>query len=379
MKNNGLNYFLAATYLSECSFSNYTHFLNRFSKEFDGLVNSKEVQKKLNSLISKLSKNNGKIGQVKAQNLLYVQDLIKIKENLEQLDFKSDVQKLIDDDYKKIKDLVIKNKLSKKFPEYFIVENFPTPFENMEWTAAFFEEPEEKLYGIKKGVYLKRKYVKPFLSSFILAHELVHILIGYNSPGKYKGGISRGLEDGICDLYGSMYLISRIMDPKIAKNIMLYSYYSYNKEQRFSDLYMENLRQAMVIYKHYGLQGITDLIRNGRKKILEIERLCLQGKYDQMQLKKGQWDRTLDELVNSLIAKPKNLVVSPLAYYLTGFNLANKDVDVIIKSLNLDKEEAQKSLKELQEKVFLLIVNKGRIDADSSKLYLETGALRYEN
>lgn len=372
----GLNYLLPATFLTKCSFSSFLNFKDYFSDFKQLPYDKKIVIKKLDEILS--NNNYKEINQETAKQILLNRDLEKIKNSLQKYEIPEPIS-LLKTHYEELKKIVENYGLKNNFPPYYIVDNFPEPFHNMSWSCAFFEGEEKEIYGIEPGIYLKKDFIEAFSVSKNFIHEAMHIIIGNYSKEADRKGISRGLEDGICDVFGSLFLMSELTNINIAKNIMVYTKYSGSRENELTKLYRDNVRMALLLYKNFGLDGMVSLIKSGRGKIKEVEELCLEGKYSEIDLKKGNWNKEFDNLSDYFLSMQRSLVVSPLAYYLAE-NLKEKDsLEDIISKNNLNKDEALKAFKELQERLFLIAINKGIIEYDSSKRYLNVGALRYEN
>jgi hypothetical protein len=249
----------------------------------------------------------------------------------------------------------------------------------MFWDAAFFEETERDAFGIIPGIYLRKDKISPFYTSYRMAHEFVHVIagrLGVNVPT----GLARGLEDGICDLVGSLFLGSHVLGSDLCLNLAIYDRNGFWPEKQFWELYRENLQQAFICYKHVGLNGIVDTIKRGRKGIKEAEKLCLAGRYGEISSVKGYWISGLDEICDFLIGMPRSLVVSPLARYIAELVKPDSDIEQLITDNNLLETDAKGALQELQERVYLIVVTPDRkkVQYDDSKLYIDTGALRYE-
>ncbi|MBW3005996.1 hypothetical protein KY344_04375 [Candidatus Woesearchaeota archaeon] len=377
---NGGSYFQSALMITRCDFCDYVFFRNRFVKFFEPLPYSKKaVLKKINSLIKDYKNNKGVVDNEKAQRILLSRDLEKIRDTLKNVN----IPKPMDDlktNYAKLKKICKKLGLTDNFPEYFIVDTFPKPYHKMNWLCAFFDkdEEEEEDDDITPGIYLRKdKIMQSFAITKNLCHELIHIII--NQYTKKDNTISRGLEEGICDFVGSIYLFGLIEGFDKAKNINYHSKFSYYKTQELLDLYREALVQACLLYKNIGIKGMINLIKKGRNHIREAEKLCLQGKYNKIKIKKGGWTPELDRIADYFISVQHSLRISPMAYHVAGLLKKKMKVNDLIKQHSLDRKATLKALRELQKGFFLITVNKGKVCYDTTKNYLEVGAVKYAN
>src|SRR3989338_6287395 len=181
----------------------------------------------------------------------------------------------------------------------------------MNWSAAHFMGLEEK-YDIKDGVYLSEKNFYEYEASVHLIHELIHIVVLNNTKEDGQTD-SRGFEEGVCDVLGVLYFGSKILGKDLAKNLLLYSKFNYNKKPKLADQYRENIRTALVFYKHFGINGLKELVRKGRTEIKKAEELMLANRLDKIKLSKCEWTKDMNDLSDELLMKQRYLVVSPLA------------------------------------------------------------------
>lgn len=371
------NYFESTLMTTECSFGDYLNFADRFIKNFEPLPYSKKsVLKQINALIKQYKRVAGVINNEKAEKILLAKDLEKVCHTLQNVRIPRPEQDL-KKSYVKLKELCKKQGLTNKFPKCFIVDSFPRPYHKMNWICAFFEKDEEDDHIIP-GIYLRKdRIMYAYSITKNLCHEIIHIII--NQYTKKDNTIARGLEDGICDFYGSVYLFGLLHGFEKARIINYYSKFCYHVKADLVDYYRESLCLACLLYKHIGLTGMKELIKKGRNQIREAEKLCLQGKYDKIKVKRGGWNKELDKIADYYLSIQHSFCVSPIAYYIIALIKPKMKIKDLIKNNNLDKKSTMKVLKELQNKFFLITVNKGKICYDTTKNYLEVGAMRYAN
>lgn len=257
----------------------------------------------------------------------------------------------------------------------FIVETLPTPYENLDAWVLACDMYDEKVFGIPSGVYLRADKVTAYYSRAVIAHEMIHLLIGVQ-PQDY---LARGLEEGIADFF-QLVLAQETIGTNQACNILLNSRIEEPQEQLWRN-YSEALRQVLI-YLEYGLDGMVALLgtaqKEGREAIKRVEAACLKGDYDSLNLPRGSWDRDLQRFARLLIGYPSSLVVSPLAYCLARSLRLGMSEQQAVTSLGVTPEEGMAALKELQERCYLILVREGSIVSDETKMLLERGVLRYE-
>lgn len=371
----GQNFLDAGIYASNGAFASYKFFFRFVGPHFKNVKYSKtETLKKLKQLKKKFSTVKGKVDQKKAQELLVAKDIDKIIKALEKIKLKTP-ETIIKEHYKKYINLLKKHKLTKWIAPYFIVKVLPKPYDKMSWSAAYFNELEER-YNIKSGIYFLKKNLYEFEVSKSLIHELIHTCICSNTDDDFNMD-SRGLEEGICDV-GVLYFGSKLLSKRIAKNLILYGKFRYSPKPEFVAQYREGIRMALVLYNKFGMNGLFDLIRKGRRELIKVEKLAMQGKFDKIKLKKGLFTKDMDQLSAELLTYQRYLVVSPLAYFIATKVRRNSKLNKIIDQYNLEPRQARKALKELQERVFIVTSDKGVVSSDSSKRYLQANTLKYE-
>src|SRR3989338_8216412 len=247
----GADFFIAGTYNIKGSFSNYYSFGKLLTPELKKIsYDKKEVIKKLES-IEKEYTIIKQVDQKKALEILLVREIKNIIKSLETINLEDNN---LENDYKKYLKLLKKYKLTKITPKYYLINEWPKPYNKMRWSAAHFMGLKEK-YQIEDGVYLSEKYLYQYEASRHLIHEMIHLAIMSNTKEEGQND-SRGLEEGICDVVGVLYLGSKILGNKISENLLLYSKFGHFKKQRFVDLYRENIRMALVLYENYGMEGL---------------------------------------------------------------------------------------------------------------------------
>lgn len=369
---NSISYLEGAIYKTRCGFARESAFINKIKKDFVGIDPSKKaILEKINELIKRFEKIDGNIGQTEALNLLIANDLKNIKKTIENSEI-IDPEREIKENYHTLLKLMREEGIEIEAVKIFVVDKFPKPFDNMPWSVFYADKADEKEYGIPFGLYFRRGDLVPYYSSYLLACMLTHVAIGTKNP--YLLG--RGLEDGICDLFGSIYLGSKILGNDLIKNLVVYTRLGHGINQ-FWESNLDYFRQATYIYNRFGLEGIVELIKEGRMKIKEVEKYCLSGRFDKIELSSGQWVDELTEIVNyASLAYGRNLVVSPLAKYIANKLKVGDNIEKVIKDLDIKKEGGESAIKELQDRIFLILVNNQKVDY--SDLNIVKDNLRYE-
>jgi hypothetical protein len=244
----------------------------------------------------------------------------------------------------------------------------------MDWVAFAPDRSDERNYGIAAGIYLKAADLAPFFSEMTLAHEIIHCAVGAVNPEL----LGRGLEDGLADLLGSLYLGKRVLPVEIVRNVYMHGRLGSELEQA-NRLYVEYARQAYAVYLRFGLDGIVQLVKGGREMIKTTEELMLSGRISAISLPKGTWETELDALAQDvLMARVPTLIVSPISLYVAEHAVAGASVSDIARSSEMESQVVRQALEELQARTFTLLLDGDRIAYSDLPFIARSGALRYE-
>ena len=144
---------------------------------------------------------------------------------------------------------------------------------------------------------------------------------------------------------------------------------------------MDYFRFATYIYLKYGFEGIVYLINKGRTKIKETEIVLSNMEFDAINLPGKQID--LDEdlcrfssYISLLFAEDE--VVSPLSYWISK-NIGDiRRTDEIIEKLNLDPDQAKKAIKDIEGRIFGILLDETTIEYSDLSTILKLKNYRYE-
>lgn len=367
-------FLLSAIYLTRCQFSSLNKFMVRVGGGFDKIpFNKKLTLQTLRNIISELESNTEQatIDQKIAEKILISKDLQKIEKQVENIK-EFEPGKIMIEDFERLLKETKKLGFDVDDVKIFWVDNFPQPFHNMDWTFFNADKTDVHKYGIPFGIYIKKEAATPIYTTFLLAHELIHVAIGLKKTDK----IARGLEEGLAELLGCIFLFSRLKGCSLTTNLLIYNRLSYPPNQ-FWDVYLDNLRQAIFLYHRFGLAGLKDLVHKGRNKIKEVEKMILKGDYDKIKLAKGEWDSEVEYLTSFILTFPRNYVLSPLAKYISEFIKKRDKVKDIINNYNIDLNEGKEAIKELNEKLFLIIIKNETVANSDMDTISDKTVLRY--
>jgi len=370
---NGKSAISGAAFISDGRFGNIQNFKDYVTNEFDVIDFEK------NAIISEIDKRiydlidiNGEIGQEAARNILIAEDFKKIKNIISSKDLVNPLKDITDSiNYyiHKIHDIGI----DLQDVDIFIVQEFPHPFENVIGTAVNFDKADKIKYNIDEGIYFQENRILPFATSILAAHEIIHKIASINAP--YI--LARGLEEGLCDYLGTLFLCGEKIGVPLCLNYILNLRFGFSPT-RFSERYRTSLQQAAVFYIYFGFEGLFELAREGRIKIEDSEKHLLNGDIDNIKIdKKGNWIKEITDFSIRILNFENTLVVSPLALLIAQKIHLGDNINEFFRENNINRKEGQSAIKELQDMYFVLISDGEKITSDRSKLYLDTNVMRY--
>jgi hypothetical protein len=298
---------------------------------------------------------SGPITEADAVKLVIAQDLQAIEEVLsddgiaEEIDQRCDMEQILKEACEQAIGLLREIGVHIDIPRIFLVPELPPPYHQRGYSAFTADRGDSKKYGIQPGVYFPLKAVRPFYSEFLLFHEMIHVILGQIDP--YLLG--RGLEEGLAEVVGAMYLSSRILGKERTVNLFIYNRLS-SEYSRFWELYMDATRMATLLHQRFGLEGIVILLNDGREAVKWVEECCLRMRFDQINLPPGKIDRELADIADYLsLAFNRSLVVSPLAKYLSRYVQSGCTAAEILRNANVDLAAGRKALRELENDVII--------------------------
>src|SRR5215216_2017318 len=300
---NGRTYFQAALYQTTGCFSHLPRFIGQFESHLTPLPFDRDCTL---DAVRKIKQDylriDRKIDNKKALELLMAADLEKVENILVSDEWKKriDSEFAIEESLLECRDqgviLLERLGLTVSAPEIFIVDKMPSPYDRTDVSAIAADEDDYRQHGILPGLYFLRARLRPFYSRFLLLHEIIHTVLGTRSPLIF----GRGLEEGLAEIIGSLFLSSKVLGKQLTTDLFIYNRLSYGYNQ-FWELYLDYTRQAAYLYLQHGMDGLVAILNGGRESIKEIENKCLRNNLKNIELPKGAWDEDVSDLVNYLL------------------------------------------------------------------------------
>lgn len=261
-------------------------------------------------------------------------------------------------------------------PPVRVVDKFPKPFDATSFDALTIDKFDECDFGIPRGIYFLRSKVVPDLAIHTYAHEMIHHLISDHTSERL---LARGIEEGLCELFGALFLESQIRGLDVAEAIHRNSMFAYTSD-RFWDNYVHHTRQFLVVYKSIGIPGLVEVIRKGRSYLKNLETAFLTADWHPL-LPSGfsppvsdEFERMLERL---FLGFNRNYVVTPEIYQIAAKLQPGVTLKALAESTGKRITRLRKMLRGFQEEHFLLLIDGDRIQYSDVQMYLEAGNLRY--
>ncbi|CAM5520530.1 hypothetical protein [Streptomyces afghaniensis 772] [Streptomyces afghaniensis] len=285
------DYLFGGIYLTACRFAN----IERFASYVTDVVGADTQVASASAASALLREAADRIDtapesvvstEEEAERRLVARDLrLMASAELERVDEFSSVEERLDHFGPRLQALIADLGLDVRESPLRIVDSFPEPFHRFDWAAFAPDSEDEENFGIPSGVYFRRDKLRPFYSEALFAHEVVHTVTGRVDPDVY----AMGLEEGIAEVLGTCYAGSAVLPEKALKNILVHGRHGVQRPKLWT-VYLNHMRQASLIYDVFGLDGLSELIRSGRKAIHDAEHALMSGDVRDLDLPKGKSD-----------------------------------------------------------------------------------------
>lgn len=363
-----LEVFFSGLYRTRCAFGNLERFLEVMPKVLDASGGSKQSAiSRLNEAIEELRRVDDHLEDDSgALQLLIADDLSRISRTMSSLDT---IDALSEEGLNGDLDFYLDEFASLgadvKRPFFTVVDSFPRPFDRFRWSAFCPDKEDEEKFGIKRGIYLLRARLRPAFSTSLLAHELIHAVPGERDPFC----LAMGLEEGIAEIIGALLLAGRRLGPEAAANIFISRRHASSGDQ-LSKLYLDHTRQAAILYRHFGIDGLITLLNQGRNAIHDAEVALLRGEIEALSLPKGSSDNDLDRLLDdALDSYPAHYVFHPLGCYLLAFVAKNRTLAEICERAQVSETVGKEVLRKISSDTALFVLSDESVAYSNVEFY----------
>lgn len=266
----------------------------------------------------------------------------KLKNENNVINIKENINKLVDSFYK---EFGIENKTK---PNITIVDKFPEPFSDRNYKAMNFNEEQSKKFNVTKGIYILEKFAIHGICEIMIAHEVMHYIIGEFTPLEEQLEQCPFYEEGIVDFMGLYLLLKyKIVDEICVRNWLLFGRGLCTVDY-IGSLYFNENKQIQYIAREYGINYIESVIRKGTNEIKNMRFFNINSnKYD------GN-----DEILNKLL-KMYDYVFSCFILTVDEYYLYTNTINskVKIDELKTDNMDVIEVAKRLEKKGLVYILN----------------------
>lgn len=235
-------------------------------------------------------------------------------------------------------------------PPIRIVDAYPAPYADLTGFALTLDEGDRLHYGVEPGVYFRNDRLRPTYSSFLLMHELAHVVLGTRSPLLLAGTF----EEGVAELVG-LYLSSRILGVHRARTLFCYNRLNHGYAPIW-DRYLDAARRAVLLVWYFGWRGLFALLRGGRESLAAADDAIHAGTYRALALPRSEVsesDRALLEEI--LLVRNKSSILSPLAVVIADRAQPGDTLAELAQQMSADRAELLPALEELQAHQLLML------------------------
>ena len=272
-------------YLVGCRFANIDRFVERVALEadLDETTDAKGAAARLREVAGRLASEASIDDEESAIRKLIADDLRSVVD-VELPSSESTVHERIDSAAGPIKTRLEDAGLELGDAKLHVLDRFPDPFGDFGWAAFTPDREDEERFGIPAGVYFRRDALRPLYSEALFAHEMIHTVPGRVDPEIY----AMGLEEGIAEVLGTCYGALAAVPRDVLRNVLVYGRHGVERQKLWS-LYRDHMRQAFLLYREFGLDGVVGLAKRGRAAIHRAESMIYAGDYRELDLPRGNW------------------------------------------------------------------------------------------
>jgi hypothetical protein len=289
-----------------------------------------------------------------AQSRLIAEDLRRLTAvDLVNVELPQSVEQSINDCEPAIRARLEEIGLTLSASNLFVVDSFPSPFDNFDWAAFAPDREDEEEFGIARGVYFKRAKLRPLYSQALYAHEAIHTITGQVDPEIYAGG----LEEGVAEVVGTCYGGLAVLSPIVLKNILVYGRHGVQRPKIWS-FYRDHMRQAFLLYNEFGLTGLVALISRGRAAIHAAAAAIVDGTYRDLALPVGGFDDATREVLEfACLGFVPSHAYSPIDCLLAIYVQSGRTIGDICKLASVDPTVGESRIRAVSTESALYMMN----------------------
>lgn len=233
-------------------------------------------------------------------------------------------------------------------PSITIVDKFPEPFSDRNYKAMNFNEEQSKKFNVPKGIYILEKFAIHGICEIMIAHEVMHYIMGECTPVEQQMEQCPFYEEGTADFMGLYLLLKHnIVDSICVRNWLLFGR-GLCTPDFIGNLYFKENKQIQYIARNYGVDYIKGLVSKGINVIRNTNFSSIEsGSYD------GQ-----DPVLNKLL-KIYDYVFACFSVYLDEYCIYKETLNKKIKldEISLNDINVYDAAKRLEKKGLVYILD----------------------
>lgn len=171
----------AAIYQQACRFANIERFMDIASVDTDLTVmtDAESAQRTMCDIAKRLGRTDTVRTDEEAARSLAAKDLALVaRSDLVDVGVKGSVSDRLDRHGPLIQERLTSIGLPVGEAPLRIVDEFPAPFDQFDWSAFAPDREDEENFHIEQGVYFRRDRLRPMYSEALFAYEVVHTVTG---------------------------------------------------------------------------------------------------------------------------------------------------------------------------------------------------------
>ncbi|WP_149263748.1 hypothetical protein [Actinomadura sp. K4S16] len=364
------DFLYGALYQRQCRFANIERFIDQLEQVLDltGSADADTAQRRIKAAAASLRGDAAIGSDAEAARELVARDLESLGTvDLSEIGRWETVTERLDDLAPRIQRRLADAGLAVTDAPLRVVEEFPEPFNRFTWSAFSPDREDEENFGIPTGVYFRRDRLRPLYSEALFAHEVIHTVTGQTDPEVF----AMGLEEGIAEVLGTCYGSLAVLTEPVIRNLLVYGRHGAERDKLWS-VYLDHTRQAFLLYREFGLDGLVELVRRGRAAIHDAEKRLMTGTHRDLGLPRGNWDEETTRLLEfSTLGFLPSHVFSPLECLLAINAEAGLTATEVCRRAGVDPDCGRPVLEGLGARSALFVQDGERIGYSNVERYLE--------
>ncbi|MET9626300.1 hypothetical protein ABZX92_02450 [Lentzea sp. NPDC006480] len=262
-----------------------------------------------------------------------------------------------------------------------VVERLPEPYASKGFSALTADMGDKRKHGIEPGIYFDESAISPFLADYFIAHEIIHVWLGFRSPDES----CTLLEEGLAELLSIFGYVARTFGLAAAENLYKIFRLNSNAATRFES-YVDGIRQALFTAESLGAVGqLIENARLGRPQLnaafdRSLTSTHTESKIDGNPTQEHTGLETGAKVARSLLSSfPRSLVVSAPAFIVAELAHDGMTFRELAHASKLESDLVSSAVAELDARALVTLRRDGQVvSRNLAREHLERGHLRFD-